>query len=508
MNSAYAPASQSYGPFEWAHPKIAHVAHSAILILDEQQRIVMINPAARRMLGCTATEALGSNLSRFVPPRYRAAYAAYVRQFNTSETINPLSSQRRRVVGLRMNGERFPAEATISAINAAPEFGSRCYFMVLLRDPSEGQGLKAEINLLKQRMRTIFELAPIAIWVTSGEHIVFTNHAGAALFGTTDSNALVGRSIYTLLRPESHQTVRQKITQALATDRPVPILSERIARLDGAVREVEIAIASLPDHGQTAVQMVITDITERARENQELARSRRELRRLSASLVNAREEERRHIARELHDELGQRLSALKMELGSLAPVMQENVPDYRIVDMLEMVDETVAAVRRLATDLRPLMLDDLGLDAAIEWLVSESARRMGIEITLHHDDIGLPLSEAASTALYRMVQEALTNIAHHAHATEVEIEITRQLGELVLTVQDNGVGFCEQSMYREGSHGLMGIRERAYMLGGQLEIGNAPKGGGQIAVRLPLDRVATNSPINQNEPGLGAPNLS
>ena len=139
-----------------------------------------------------------------------------------------------------------------------------------------------------------------------------------------------------------------------------------------------IAIASLPDHGRTVVQMVITDISERARENRELERSRRTLRSLSANMVQAREDERRRIARELHDELGQRLTALKMELSSLGGDAAGSAPAGRIDAMLEMVDDTVATVRRIATELRPLMLDDLGLNAAIEWLADGWSRRMGV----------------------------------------------------------------------------------------------------------------------------------
>ncbi|HSI58139.1 MAG TPA: sensor histidine kinase [Ideonella sp.] len=219
----------------------------------------------------------------------------------------------------------------------------------------------------------------------------------------------------------------------------------------------------------------------------ELERSRLELQQLSASLVEAREEERRRIARELHDELGQQLSALKMEVSSLTSAPHSALQAERFKGMLEMIDETVASVRRIAADLRPLMLDDLGLNAAVEWLARMSSRRMGIQITLRLGEYPEPLPERASIALYRMVQEALTNIARHANASEALIEI-RHVGEqLWLTVEDNGVGFRPHSMRREGSHGLMGMRERAHMLGGSLEIGSAETGGGRIRVCLPLE---------------------
>ena len=155
-------------------------------------------------------------------------------------------------------------------------------------------------------------------------------------------------------------------------DSPKP-LTGRILRPDGQARDVEIASAALPDHGRTVVQMVVTDITERQRQLQEHQRHRLELRRLSASVVDAREEERKRIARELHDELGQRLTALKMELASLRPPGAPACDPQRIRSLLEMIDDTVAAVRRIAADLRPLMLDDLGLNAAIESLARDAA---------------------------------------------------------------------------------------------------------------------------------------
>jgi two-component system sensor histidine kinase UhpB len=361
---------------------------------------------------------------------------------------------------------------------------------------SEAVDLQQQLDALNRHMRAVFELAPVAIWIADSDRIVFANRACATLFGAADREALIGRSIYELLAPSSCEPVRRTVAQALQGDAPVPTINERIARMDGRMREVVIAVAGMPDHGRTVLQMVITDITERAQESRELERSRRDLRRLSARMVQAREEERRRIARELHDELGQRLTALKMELSSLGSEPVDAMRAERIGAMLEMVDDTVATVRRIATELRPLMLDDLGLNAAIEWLAHGWARRMGVAMSL---DLGADpaLDEATRIALYRMVQEALTNIARHAHASEVRIGLRQQGNELQLTVLDNGVGFDEALMQREDSYGLMGMRERALMLGGTLEAGNAPRGGGRITVRLPLRAVADAEPARR-----------
>lgn len=345
--------------------------------------------------------------------------------------------------------------------------------------------LNVEINDLKGRMRGIFDLTPVAIWITEDERIVFANHACETLFGATSRESLAGQSIYPLLHPESHESVRQKMKEALDSNVAAEKVREKIARLDGGTSLVEIALAPLARDGKTALQMVITDVTESARVAGELERSRTQLRRLAANLVTTREEERLRIARELHDELGQHLTALQMELSSLAP-MQSAAGAARMENLLAMVARTVASVRRIAKELRPLMLDDLGLGAAIETLVRDSRRRMGITIALAMDPVDEFVPDVAAIALYRMVQEALTNVARHAHATRVRIDIRRRGGNLVLVVQDNGVGVPEGSIYRPDAHGLIGIDERATMLGGRLEVGTAAGVGARLTVTLPL----------------------
>lgn len=481
-----ASPNSSMAPLACMSDKIVQAALEAIVTVDEEQRIIMINPAAQRMFGYTAPEVLGKNLSQLIPARYRRAHAAHVRQFDQAGIAERAMGQRSPLVGLRANGEEFPMQASICRLDVADSLGQRRFFAALMCDLSDVDGLRDQIEDYHKRLRVIFEVAPVAIWIIDQDQIVFANHACAALFGVADPQVLVGQSIYTLLGPGTHERVRAAVAQALASEKPISAGQERIARADGLVREVEIAVAALPDHGRTVLQMAITDVTAIALESRDLQRSREQLRQLSASMVDAREEERRRIARELHDELGQRLSALHMELSSLQASAAEPPTKTCIATMLGMIDETVASVRRIATELRPLMLDDLGLVSAIEWLCQSWARRMGIEVRLDIGQDDPPVSEAASIALYRMVQEALTNVARHAQATRVGIRMRQQSGELVLAVRDDGIGFSEQSMLREGSHGLMGIRERAYMLGGQLEIGNARGGGGRIKVRLPL----------------------
>jgi len=492
------PSSQRHGqprrlsdPFDQVKDDLLFVVHEGVVVIDEGLRIVLVNPAALVLFGCAEADVLGQPLARFIPDL--CAQGA-----EGAAQPTPVSLQdcdRAPLTGLRQSGQAVPLEVTVCKERLHRHEGAPSYTTVLLHDASQELSLKARFDGCKMTMRAIFDLAPVATWITEGDLIVYANQACASVFGADDSQVLVGRPLYALLKPASQAAVREKVAQVLANGGTIVALQERIARLDGSERDVIISVAALPDHGQTTAQMVIQDITERTLESQGLARSRRALQRMSANLVSAREEERRRIARELHDELGQRLTALKMELGSLSPSAgQAN----RIRDMLTMVDETVAAVRRIATELRPLMLDDLGVTAAIESLARESERRMGLEITLALDEAVDTASEAVTIALYRMVQEALTNIARHAHATRAWIDLRQDASQVALTVRDNGVGFGQNGMYRDGSHGLVGMLERAHMLGGDMDVGTHAEGGGFIKVRLPIN--ATDHLVHDLDP--------
>jgi len=373
-----------------------------------------------------------------------------------SAGVQKSRTARRRLAAVRADGREIGVEVTLSRVDAMAGGELRQWSAALVRDLSTEDALRGEVELMTRRLYAALDATPVAVWITEDERIVYANRIAARL--------------------------------AAAPDRvdPTVRVPGQLLRGDAALRDIEIVLASLPDHGHAVVQMVVDDVTEQRRRAAEQERSGRTLRRLQANVVEAREEERRRIARELHDELGQRLTALKMEVSSLAKRVGLHAADAPVSSMLAMLDETVAAVRRIASDLRPLMLDDLGLNAAIEWLARDTARRTGIDISVQLSEGPEPPDERLATALYRMVQEGLTNVVRHAQARQVQVQVRMNGDAVELTVTDDGVGLPEPGAVREDAYGLLGLRERVAMLGGTLTLDNRPGGGARLAVRVPL----------------------
>jgi len=260
-------------------------------------------------------------------------------------------------------------------------------------------------------------------------------------------------------------------------------------RTDGEEFPIEASISQVGESGNHFYTVILRDITLRKRSEDTMLRQQRELRELSARVVEAREEEKTRIARELHDELGQLLTALKMDLAWL----RERLPaggaglDARAQAMGQLLDQTVASTRRISADLRPLMLDDLGLADAATWLVSDFASRSGVqcEIEVSGDGAFAELDGTLATAVYRALQESLTNIAKHARASHAWVVLRAADGQVTFEVEDDGQGIADGDTDKERSLGLKGMRERVTYFGGTLEIARAPRGGTRIRARVP-----------------------
>lgn len=258
-------------------------------------------------------------------------------------------------------------------------------------------------------------------------------------------------------------------------------------RAGGQLFPVEGSISSVEHEGRRVFTVILRDVSERHLVQQKLARSHDQLRQLSSALQSIREEERTHIARELHDDLGQLLASLRMDLTLLTRV--DHLPDASVRLIAGMESNLLTAItslRRIATNLRPRALDEGGLYFALQGLRDEFVERHGIACTLLADEAELRLDDAASTAVFRIVQEALTNIARHAGAQNVLLNLSRLDSELLVTIQDDGRGIRAEDMEKAQSLGLVGMRERVWAMHGDITIAGDEPPGTRIDIMLPL----------------------
>lgn len=264
----------------------------------------------------------------------------------------------------------------------------------------------------------------------------------------------------------------------------------RILLPDGTVRWVLDSATARPQGGVTRVDGVVGDITQRKLAEDEARRAFEHLRALAAHLESIREEERKRVARDIHDQLGQALTALKIDLTALLRGLPADLaPQARNADsILKLIGETIQSVRRIASELRPGILDDLGLVAAVEWAAEEFQSRTGTEcrLDLPADDLAVDPDQA--TAIFRILQETLTNVARHASAARVDVRLARSNGDLVLEVCDDGIGIPEGKLSQDQSLGILGMRERATLLGGDLAISSVWGQGTTVTVRIPEAR--------------------
>ena len=236
-----------------------------------------------------------------------------------------------------------------------------------------------------------------------------------------------------------------------------------------------------------------TEIAERARAEEQLKASLEQLRSLAAHIQSVREEERTSVAREIHDELGQSCTAIKMDLALIGHKLTKRQTKLRakVDTAVSLVDEMIGTLREIASKLRPRTLDDLGLNAALEWQAQEFESRTGIPCRVALLREPPSLDTERSTAIFRIFQESLTNVARHAHATRVEARLEKEGDYLFFQVRDNGIGFDPQAAKSRKSFGLVGMRERALLLGGELKIEGVPGAGTTLTLRIPLPGSST-----------------
>ena len=444
------------------------------MLFDRQWRYVYVNDAATQAIGRPREQIIGRTLWELYP----------------DIVGTELDRQYRRAME-----ERLPVALEFHYLKPDSWWENR------FSPVPEGLGVFA--TNITERKRAESEHARLAAIVRSSDDAIIGKTLGGIIVSWNDGAArmygysaeeIVGCSVSRLIPPD-HRDELPGILQRLERGEDIDHYETARVRKDGRRIDVSLTISPIRDAAGTVTgaSTIARDTTERHRAEEATRTSQQQLRALSAHLQTVREEERTRIARAVHDELGQVLTGLKMELALLEESWGRSTPrDLRAPyegafrRMESLVDRSIQTVRIIATELRPMMLDQLGLVAAIEWQADEFLKASGIPCDLSLPGDEMALDRDTSTALFRVLQESLTNVVRHAKASKVSVRLWNDDQTTVLQIQDNGIGIAAHSTIAAAtSFGLLSMKERAFMLGGSLDVTSSPGAGTTITARVP-----------------------
>ena len=364
------------------------------------------------------------------------------------------------------------------------EQGKPIRMMGSMMDITERKKTEKALQQSEEKYRTLVEQANDGIFIADHTGRFIIVNSAASKLSQYSHEELAKMTIYDLADPEELKTnpfqfEAMKSEQGARSER-------KLRRKDRSVIDIEINAKFLSDGRFLAF---IRDITERKKAEEEINNSYKAIRKLTSHLQNAREEERIHIAREIHDELGQQLTVLKMDISWLnkkIKTLDQPALVAKTEEIVQMLNDTVNSVRRISSDLRPGLLDDLGLAAAIEWHLIEFGNRSGVKTDFITVETDIVIPQPLATGLFRIYQESVTNIARHAEATEVVVELFIEEHAIAMTITDNGKGFDVTSVGRKKTLGMLGMQERTVMMGGKFRLRRNPDRGMKVEVNVPL----------------------
>jgi len=352
------------------------------------------------------------------------------------------------------------------------------------RDITKQKLAEDALQKSEERYRQIVETADEGIWTIDEANITtFANKKMLEILGY-NINEMIGKKFFDFMADNWKIIAEEKIKAHM--NGIIKNLELKLQTKNGKEVWINLSITSITDHNKKykGILAMVTDITERKKTHEKLVKSEIEIRNFAKHINYVLEEERSHIAREIHDELGQQLVGIKMGLSSFKKQNGSNIKtEKKVTGMMEDVDNTIQSLRKIATALRPGILDTLGLIPSIEWLIKEFKKRTSTNYTIELNVNKQKFEKNISTCFFRICQEALTNISKHADASEVIIHVSEYTNELVLKIEDNGKGILSEKLENPFSVGLVGMRERANIIGANLRI-TSKKGLGTAVVLI------------------------
>jgi PAS domain S-box-containing protein len=460
-----------------------------IALVDASGHCVQSNQALQHMLGYTADELGRMSFVEFTHPDDTTQDWALVSEMFAGQRDHYQLEKRY----IRKDGQVRWGHLTASAIRDG--HGGCPFVLGMVEDITERKRAEAALRASEEMSRQIAEHLQDALWLqdSASHRMLYVNQAYEAIWGQTHESLYhQSETFVAVVHPEDRARVARMLQERRAG---LHQLEEyRITRPDGTVRWIQDRSFPIRERAGNVYRVagIAQDITQRKQAEEQLRATSAQLRALTARLRSAREQEGLRIAREIHDELGAALTSLKWDLEELATRISRAddlslVPAWqdKIRAMGGLIDTTIHVVRRIAAELRPSVLDDLGLAAAVEWQAQQFQARTGI--LCHYEGVAecLAMDREQSTAIFRILQEALTNVLRHAQATRVDVSLEEAGAAWVLTIRDNGRGMTTAEQSAPHALGLLGMRERAHLIGGSIDITGMKGQGTTVTLRVP-----------------------
>lgn len=351
----------------------------------------------------------------------------------------------------------------------------------LLKEAAERLALVNEaLKMSEEKYRSYIDNAPNGVFVVDENGKYLEVNDAACLLTGYSKEELIKMSVSDFILEDSQPIDRNCFMSSFKTDKTkadLPFKHRNGSKRWWSVESVKLSEKSFLSFTQ--------DITEKKRVDEELQSSLEQLHQLTQYIEKVREEERMAISRELHDDLGQALTAVRIDLGIIKQMISDDKAILKINEVSKLVKNTIITVQRLTAKLRPQIIDDLGLEAAIEWYTKEFAQRNKIDVYLHLDS-ARTISPDASLTVFRIMQESLTNISRHAKASRADIWLRNNGDKVIFVISDDGIGITEDQIRSKKSFGIIGMKERAASLGGSFEIYPGKEKGTEIKISVPL----------------------
>ncbi|MCB8983543.1 MAG: PAS domain-containing sensor histidine kinase [Ardenticatenaceae bacterium] len=336
------------------------------------------------------------------------------------------------------------------------------------------------------------EAALVGIYIIQDDLLRYVNPALARMFGYHPKELIDRVNVLDLIHPEDREGVRSRMRQRFTGESAATPHVARGITAAGEVIHFESLARFVIYQGRPAITGTLVNVTNCVQAQDKLEKHRQQLKRLSAQLIASREAESKRISQELHDEIGQALTAVSINLAQIKQNLPQDVPaavHKRLAESEALIAQTLILTRKISLELRPTMLDDLGLIPTLRWYIHQFGDRLNIEAAFTTNGIRQSFSPELETVVYRVVQEGLTNIARHAQASKIEVNLDYQAGRLLLTITDNGIGFDVQELLQSKNvdHrlGLLGIEERISLFVGTLNINSSPGKGTTLRIVFP-----------------------